>query len=223
MKNSISFDAQHRLSYCYPYNGGTHTGVSLLTPASLIHYAFDNNGSNSSLNITDGFSGYEKYVALKTQRPAAGIFYPGNDVSSMISSGPYQLNPGDTLVLAWAVMAGNHLADLQSSVVAAREKYFNTGTGIQEEQKSKYELVAVPNPTTAKVTVDVYSDEKQNAVFTFSDLSGRILFPSSVVMLNPGMNSIEFDLMHYPAGLYNLSVTRSGISTNCRISVIRTQ
>ena len=46
-----------------------------------------------------------------------------DDWSTVLSSGPHSLPPGDTLRLAWAVVAGDNLADLMANTQAARTRY----------------------------------------------------------------------------------------------------
>ncbi|HNQ21170.1 MAG TPA: hypothetical protein PKI46_08935, partial [Bacteroidales bacterium] len=56
------------------------TGVGLLTDLPYSIYAIDNDGTNGSINIYDGFTDVEKGTCLTTERNVAGSQSYGNDV-----------------------------------------------------------------------------------------------------------------------------------------------
>ena len=110
--------------------------IKLLSSGPLHHFAFDNNGitygtnSPASIEIDNGFQVLKKYTAMSTttNRNQAGFgSVNGNDVSDMISSGPFMLPVGDSVIVTFALIAGDNLADIQASAIEADKLYNHTG------------------------------------------------------------------------------------------------
>jgi hypothetical protein len=72
--NKASEDPSRKMGYCWSTDtAGLYAGIKVLTNTPFNHYAVDNvTGGGGGLDLSDGFSGAEKYSALSTQRPAAG-------------------------------------------------------------------------------------------------------------------------------------------------------
>lgn len=195
-ENSADYDAQRRLAYVYPYSGGIHAGMMMINPATAIPYAFDVDGANVSIDLEDGFSGFEKYYAMKTSRFQAGNFYPGNNVASMLSSGPYQVPGGDTVKLTYAFLAGDFLADLQQIADSALAVYQGV-MGLSENTGAKDECRIYPNPVSALL----YISNAEQRRLVLCDIAGNQLF-ATIVSSNP----FPLDLGCYKPGLYFLKL-----------------
>ena len=96
--NRASFDAPTKMGYAY-YSGasGKYAGIKLLTStAPVIHYAIDNvAGGVGGADLTDGYSGAEKFLTMTTNRANAGVAGAGADVCDVVSTGPYTIAAGD--------------------------------------------------------------------------------------------------------------------------------
>jgi hypothetical protein len=222
LKNRIGFDAINRLGYCFPIDGGTYTGISLITPGPMFHYGFDNDGSNGSIKVTSGFTASEKYAALKTNRNDAGMFSTGNDVSQMVSSGPYTLSPNDSIVLAFAVIAGDHLNDVQNSVAQAIQGYYLTG--IDENNNSSQDEIKLfqnePNPFTHKTSISFYLNKELNVELSYCGISGNtkeIIFNGN---LGKGIHSFDISKNLSP-GVYIYSLTSDNFSIKKKMCVVK--
>ncbi len=71
--------------------------------------------------VYDGFTKSEKWqsISMGIQRPAVGP----EDVSYSIGTGPIDLNPGESVVVAMAYVAGDDLPDLQINSQRAKDKW----------------------------------------------------------------------------------------------------
>ncbi len=110
----------------YAFNTGTPTfyaGVKQLNSGGNNCYALDNDGSGGTISIYDGFTEAEKYQVISQPRAASGQNGSGNDVSIAVSSGPRTINIGDSIKVAFAILAGEDLASIQTSATAAQIKY----------------------------------------------------------------------------------------------------
>jgi subtilisin family serine protease len=122
--NRADFDNVNTMGYCF--NTGTPTiyaGIKSLSSGAVNMYAIENNGANGSVNIYDGFTKVEKHTTLTTSRPQAGQTGSGSDVSMTLSNGPKTIAPGDSVKIAFALIAGENLATIQAASNAAQIRY----------------------------------------------------------------------------------------------------
>lgn len=173
MSNRTGYDPENKLGYCFSTEGGTYTGISLVSNGPAIHYAFDNDGSNGSINVFDGFTSSEKYIALKTFRNEAGISGNGNDVSSLLSSGPYTIPSGDSVKVVFALIAGDHLGDLEGSADAAYQQYNYAGFEDFSAENGNVLYQNQPNPFADESIIEFYLSEKQHIRLSLYSLDGR--------------------------------------------------
>lgn len=166
-KNKCEWDNTRNMSYVYDTDGYGVGGLKMIKAnAASYHYAFDNNGDDNSLKISDGFARFEKWEAMQENRNQAGFMESrGNDVSHMISSGPYDLNPGDSVKIAYAILAGNHLLDVEKAADQAVYQYFNYSN--TESHTRSPEVMVFPNPARKEFVIHTHkTDRWQYQVFT---------------------------------------------------------
>ncbi|WP_299461299.1 T9SS type A sorting domain-containing protein [uncultured Microscilla sp.] len=125
-ENRANWDASNQLGYVYEAAGaGRHAGIALLTAQTPQYYAFDQDGGDGSLNINDGFSKAEKYQSMSGNlaRTQAGVNGNGNDVAHTVAARLITLAPGQTSIVAFAIVAGASLNELQTRVQAAANRF----------------------------------------------------------------------------------------------------
>lgn len=128
-KDAAQWDAVTKLGYVYPKQSTAlpHAGIQLLS-GHANYYAIDNDPSigGNPLALYDGFTDSEKYASLssgflKTQ--AGNSTATGNDVSHVVSSGPYSIDPGEEITVSFALHAANNVTDLITSAKYADSVY----------------------------------------------------------------------------------------------------
>ncbi|MEE4177895.1 MAG: S8 family peptidase [Bacteroides sp.] len=205
-----AFDPVNRMGYAFSAEGGHYSGVSLLTEGEMRHYAFDNKGANGSINLSDGFTNFEKYNALRTNRNTAGIFDTDNEVSTLVSSGPHYLSAGDTLLVAFAILAGDHLMDLQASAEAAYDRYHGLDqVGIPSPlvSNSTQQIRRVyPNPFREGFTMELLSDFSGEAGVSLSTLEGRKVWQKKIHTEAGRLQEFRFHLSSLEPGSYVLQL-----------------
>ncbi len=122
-QNRSLWDAERRMAYAFDQpHQNLYGGLRLLTDQPNVLYAFDTDGAEGSLNIDDGFSLSEKWTALNNARNTAGGA-GGNDIAQLLSVGINNLEPGQTSIVAFALLAGDNLTDLQMVADTALGRY----------------------------------------------------------------------------------------------------
>jgi len=212
-KNTASTEVLDKMGYVYPTEGGTYTGIKLLSSGTFRHYAFDNNGMNTSIKITDGFTSYEKFSALKINRTDAGNFFPGNDVSSLVSTGPFTLNSGDSVKIAFALIVGDHLADIKASATQAQHNY-GLINQISEEliSNSVTLLQNIPNPFNNLSSIDFVLPEKMQIELSIFDILGKKVATLYEGESAAGSHSISVFSSDYETGVYYYRLIANGTS-----------
>ncbi len=117
--NIGNYNSTNKLIYTYPSTQAVFAGVSLLTQQNAKAWINENPGVNGSLNLYDNFSGIEKYNMLSTNKLTADT----NDISQSISCEPLNLNAGDSITLAFAIVCGSSLTELKTNTRIANSSY----------------------------------------------------------------------------------------------------
>lgn len=150
--NKSGFDSFHKMGYIFSLDADTHyAAIKLLTQGSVVNYSIDNvSGGAGGVDISNGYTTAEKFTTLSTNRVSAGA-PSGQDVAHVVSSGGFTLNAGDSVIVAFALIGGNSLADIQTSATNAQTTYANF-IGVDEFVKN--DLITIfPNPTSGLINI----------------------------------------------------------------------
>lgn len=203
--NKAGEDAGLKMGYAWCTDaGGYYAGTKLLTASGAFrHYAIDNvSGGGGGTDLTDGYDDTEKYLTLSTNRSTAGGTGTGNDVIDVVGTGPFTLAPGDSVVVAFALIAGTELTDIQGSASAAQIKY-DLLTGLDENNNSGILATnAWPNPSTGLITIPVYLKEASRITIDVYDPTGKKIEVREMGQLVAGEHSFNLDLSGLSGGLY---------------------
>lgn len=125
--NAADWDSTNQLGYAYnTMTDLPYAGIKLLTKNEPSYYAIDNiGGGTGTLTIEDGFTSAEKFTALsggvaRTKADGGGF---GNNISQVVGGTTDNIAPGETIVIAFALLAGDNLKELQQQADAAQLKY----------------------------------------------------------------------------------------------------
>lgn len=207
-KNKANIDVNRKLAYVFPAGGGVHCGIKLLNSGAFHHYAIDNDGNGGAINFYDlnGFSTYEKFLSLTNDRAEAGALETGNDVSHLISSGPFNLGVGDTVEVAFALIAGDYLEDLKNSADIAQQIYSNLIQLPEVTDQNTLNVEIVPNPVENWFQIQITNHEVLNV--EIMDAKGSPV----VIPYEKREKFFRFDAHSLKSGYYLLKiVTANGI------------
>lgn len=194
--NVSALDTNGKLAYSY--NSTTtnpYLGVSLLSGQNL------NYKSLNATEVLTGFTTQEKWDAMSNGIVNGGLG-PGINCY-VISAGPINLNNNDSVVVGFAILKGNDLAEIKTNNTAAKNRFNVIGvqqiSSLMPEKFSLYQNYPNPfNPSTS-IRFDVAkTDVVKIRVF---DLLGReTAFFSQE--LQPGTYKYEFNGSAVSSGVY---------------------
>ncbi|MCX6297302.1 MAG: S8 family peptidase [Bacteroidetes bacterium] len=206
--NRAAFDAGTKMGYCY-YSGalGKYAGIKLLTStAPVVHYAIDNiAGGGGGSDLTNGFNGAEKYLSLSTNRPTAGVAGAGNDVCDVVSTGPYTIAAGDSVKVAFALIAGDDLSDLIVSAGNAQVMYDGLSVATAAASLSidnENSMSVFPNPTNGQSFVDLTISESAKIDLRVYNMLGEQISVIATEQLQPGAHRFVYETNTLSSGLY---------------------
>lgn len=171
--NKANENAALKMGYVYNTTAtGLWAGIKLLTQGPFNHYAVDNIAGGGGANLSDGYSTAEKYTTLSTARATAGGTGTGNDVIDVVSTGPFTLSAGDSVTVAFALIAGDDVDDLNTSAANAQIKYDNT-TSVTTTPGNTNTVSIYPNPVKNTLLVSGITDDVKSIEIT--DLTGKVI------------------------------------------------
>lgn len=148
--NVTEYDAVNRLGYVYEkQQKQNYAGVKLLNRnASPAYYPLSFNLSRNPLS-DNNFSVAEKWETLSSgiKLPGLGVNTPsGVDVSFVAGNGPYNIPAKRSVKVAFALIGGDSLQDIQASALTAQQKYESSNVQKHEIPDLKVDILVYPNP-----------------------------------------------------------------------------
>jgi subtilisin family serine protease len=215
VNNKANEDQTLKMGYVYnTANNGLYAGIKLLTSGPFVHYAVDNiTGGGGGIDPTAGtpeFSTSEKYTTLSTNRPTAGGTGTGNDVMDVVSTGPFTLNVGDSVKIAFALIAGDNLSDLQTGAGNAQIIY-NGLTGVDNlVGDNSFMLNSYPNPASGTTMIQFNLSTSAMVDLKLFDVTGREVVTIDNGQLAAGMYQYVLDVNNMSNGIYFYSLNVNG-------------
>lgn len=198
---------------------GKFAGIKLLTPTPFLNYAIDNVAGLGGVDITTDYTSAEKYTTLSTNRATAGGTGTGNDVCQVTSSGPFSITANDSVVVAFAILAGDDLIDLQASATQAQIKYDeataikNTGTD------GTLFFSPSPNPADNSTVLSFTLTKNELVNISIVNSLGQEVYQLNDTRFSTGKNSIQIDTRAFSAGMYNCIFKVNGSSLTQKLVI----
>ena len=125
--NKAATDMDKYLGYIYDSQvNGFYAGIQVLTSTGFNHYAMFNNQADdpggTGVHPNNDYTSADKYTTLSNTVTNAGGTN-GADVSNVVSTGPFNIANGDSVSMAFALIAGDDLTDLLLSADSAYTMY----------------------------------------------------------------------------------------------------
>lgn len=215
-------DAALKLGYVFSTEAnGLYAGVKLLTAGPWKHYALDNiTGGAGGVNMYDDYLSNEKYTTLSTNRAAAGIAGQGNDVCDVVSTGSFSLPVGDSVIVAFAILAGDDLADIQNSAVNAQIKYDGI-TSVNENNVTNIQLSVYPNPADEIFNINFSLNNTTPVSVNIYNTLGETLKNIEAGTLQKGKHSLQVDARNFAKGIYVCEMNVGGKIQTVKFAVTK--
>ncbi len=208
--NKTNQDLSRKMGYGYQTVGSPayYAGTKLLTSGPFLTYGVDNiAGGGGGVDPTAGtpaFDTGEKFTVLSTSRPQAGVTGNGNDIMDCVSSGPFSILVGDSVVVAFALLAGDNLADLQTSADNAQTAYSGALTSVLLNQINSQVGLSncYPNPASTSFDVKFHLPEGAKVELNVYNMMGQMVGTIANGEYASGDHIMTYDVTKLPEGMY---------------------
>lgn len=227
--NKADYDAANRMGYIWrtDNNPSSYAGMSLLSATNVSYWAIDNDNavSGNPWGIYDGFTDQEKFTSLSSgvgRTQAGGT--SGRDVANVIGSGPYNIPANGEITIAFALIAGNNLADLQANAVAARNKYA-TLVGVNSynsELPASYSLSQnYPNPFNPSTNIKFSIAAPGSTSLRIYNTIGQNIATLVDGFMQAGNYSVDWNASGMSSGLYYYRLESGGFGVTRKMLMIK--
>jgi len=213
-KDLVGIDTANGLIYMY--DGGktdsTYVGACLLGahPARL---AWWNAPSDTAYR-----SEFARQQLLKTD---AGVSVPtkGDDYRVLVSTGPYTLNPGDSLAVSMALVAGKGKQALIAAAQVAKAKYIELTTGVNDLPPSRVPSEFAlsqnyPNPFNPSTNIAFDVPRRSHVLLRVFNVLGQRVATLVDEVRSPGHYTVQWSGLSLASGVYFYSMqTESFVQT----------
>jgi serine protease len=210
----------------------TRIGVLPLSVEYPVTYWGINNRDNDdslTIGIYNGFTKAEKWKAL-----SRGIVKPVSqitDVSFTIGNSFGDIQAGDSVVVGYALIAGESLGEIIASIPAARKMWDTLSTAFDPTSvgdviQPGHDLLTLsvhPNPLEGRrdVAVALDVDSQRSVRLKLYDMLGRQRADFGSVELLPGRTLRELNLSTIPPGTYFLRAESPGLVRTIPLKIVR--
>ncbi len=219
------WDSLSKMGYVYNQPGTTpyFVGSALISHSNYHFRAINNAGNDGGWGIYDGFTDSEKWQSIsggvsKTQAGAG-------DVSFVVASGPFTINAGDTLNISFAVLAGNNLNELRSTLSYAKQKWNQIITSVNEDLQEHLSFNLYqnyPNPFNPKTSIKFTLPESDIITLRVYNLLGKeVATLINARKFNPGSYEYNFDASNLPSGTYIYEIRTSKYQQTRKMVLIK--
>lgn len=199
----VNFDRERNLGYAY--NSSNYRGQAVLSDLGVFSFmALDNEQHvyPPYFTLADKWSYMNAGIvdtAITTQR----------DCSVIITTGPYDIAPGESVTAAFAILGGTSLSDIQDNAAAAIARY--GGMTVVDDNPVRPDGFFLsqnyPNPFNAQTAIEFSIAAAGDVRLEAFDLLGRKVAVLIDEKLESGFHSVIWDCSDLSTGVYFYRLT----------------
>ncbi|KXX70030.1 S8 family serine peptidase [Flammeovirga sp. SJP92] len=160
----LDYDQSRRMVFVKHVNERKYAAITLLNEGDINVQAIDNtDGTNSAIDITDGFSDSDKIKAVSSGIGTTNIGEPdvGTNTSSVISLSIPNLKANETARVGFLITAADSLTQLYSQIdsILPYAQYWLKGSSPEIEYQQAYEGEYVPIRTSNFDSLALFKNE----------------------------------------------------------------
>ncbi|MDO8994503.1 MAG: T9SS type A sorting domain-containing protein, partial [Daejeonella sp.] len=226
-RDVTKYDAANRLAYVYGRHGGTYyAGVKLLsTTGQAVYYPLANQVPADPIFADGEFSIAEKYQTLSAGIKSTGLgenVPDGYDVLLVSGYGPFTVPINGIVKVAFALIAGDSLTDLQASAVAAQKKYDELNKSESADVDYGFVLSQnFPNPGLDQTVIDFSLSRPGLTNLILYNAAGQPVRELIRDNLAIGSYRVNLDLSELQSGLYLYKLQFEGKEKTLKLLVTK--
>ncbi len=205
----VNFDRSRNLGY--QYNSNVYRGQQVLSDLGVSSFkALD----NTTEVYPPRFTLQDKWSYMTAGIADTALITPA-DYSMMITTGPYDIAPQQSVVAAFGILGGTSLNDIQTNATAALAKYASM-TSVDRDNsiipENYFLLQNYPNPFNARTTISFVLPAKSHVLLEAFDLLGRKVGVLADGEMDSGNQQINWDCSKLSSGIYFYRLSADGKS-----------
>lgn len=216
--NKTDYDSSRNLGYAWDAGsaGSVYCGTRIFEQAAGYRGLINN--ANIDLSDAAKFNWLSGGVVRDTTT---------EDIHYAVSSGPYTIANGASVIVAFALIGGTDLADLQASADAALAKWNEIKTSLDVDEKggplpTVYSLSQnYPNPFNPTTEIKYQTSEVGNVLLKIYDVLGREVATLVNERKPAGTYSVRWNAEGVPSGVYFYRVIANGYVETKKMILMR--
>jgi len=213
----VNFDRERNLGYEY-YNS-VYRGQAVLSDMGIASFkALD----NANEVYPPRFTMEDKWNYMSAGTADTAITTQ-MDCSFVITTGPYDLAPGESATAAFAILGGTSLSDLQANADAAIAKY-GTMTAVDDDPIKPGEFFLsqnYPNPFNAQTTIEFTVPSHGQVKLEAFDILGRKIGDLLNETMESGKHSYIWDCSDMSTGVYFYKLTIGDQTSTRKMTLLK--
>jgi len=219
--DATKYDPSNKMGYAFRKDGGgLYAGVKLLNKTDHVSYYPTSPGE--ALWADNDLSRFEKFKMISGGIKQDGLgenTVSGLDVKFTIGVGPFNIAANQSVKVAFALIAGESLSDLQSGAMAAEKKY---NVSASEPEPIAFHLKQnYPNPVRKNTTFNFLLQKDGLVTLNVYNLMGHYVKSLINEKLNTGFHSVTADLSDLEDGIYFYKLLQNSSAMTMKLTVIK--
>ncbi len=221
------YDVTNRLAYAFGKLGKTpYAGVKLLSKGiSPVYYPMSYLVNGDPLESYNEFTLAEKYQTLSSGIKATSLgdnTSNGYDISFVSGYGPFKIPLNSNVKVAFALIGGDSLSDLQASAVAAQNKYDELNKRPVINPSDSFALRQnFPNPVKDQTEIDFSIVRPGMVNLVLYNVTGQAVRELLKENLSEGSFSIRVNLSDLEPGVYLYKMMFDGDERTLKLLISR--
>jgi hypothetical protein len=201
----VNFDRERNLGYQYNYNSSNYRGQVVLSDLGVFSFmALDN-----AQHVYPPFFTMEDKWSYMNAGTVDTAITSQIDCSIIITTGPYDIASGESVIAAFAILGGTSLSDIQDNASAAIARYGGVTAVDDNPVRPDNFLLSqnYPNPFNAQTAIEFSIPAAGDVRLETFDLLGRKIAVLIDEELESGFHSVIWDCSDLSTGVYFYRLT----------------
>ena len=139
-----------------------------------------------------------------------------------MSTGPFNISVGDSVKVAFALIAGDDLNDIKASADSAQTHYTPpVPTNITNNTSGEMNVSVFPNPANTDLSFVINTIKSENIDITLVNTLGQTVKHIIKNNVNIGYNQINADVSQLPVGTYYYQIKTEGSSIKGKVIITK--